>query len=73
MCIRDSVVGDHHHGIVLFQLLHQILDFEGGDGVERGGGFIHEQDVRFHRQGAGDAQPLLLPTRQAQGLSLIHI
>ena len=38
----------------------------GGDGVQRGGRFVHQDDLRLDGDGAGDAQALLLAAGQAQ-------
>ena len=69
--IRDArrllhVVGDDDDGVILFEFLHQFLDLEGGDRVEGGGGFVHQDDFRLDRQGTGDAQALLLPAGEGQ-------
>ena len=37
----------------------------GGDGVERRTGLVHQDHVRVHRDGARDAQALLLPAGEA--------
>ena len=39
-------------------------------GSRADGGLIHQQHFRLHRQGAGDAQALLLPAGKAQGALL---
>ena len=44
----------------IIDLLHQILDFEGGDRVKRGGGFIHQQNFRLYSQSTCNAQALVL-------------
>ena len=56
---------DDDDGIQRPQLIDQLLDLGGGDGVQRRAGFIHEDDFRIHGDGAGDAQPLLLTAGQA--------
>ena len=61
------VVGDDDHGVVLFQLAHQLLHLHGGAGVQGAGGLVHQQHFGLDSQGAGDAQPLLLAAGQAQG------
>ena len=60
-------MGDHDDSIILFQLHGKVLNLGGGDGVQGGGGLVHEQDVRLDGQGPGDAQALLLAAGQAQG------
>ena len=37
-----------------------------GDGVERGGRFVHQNDFRLDGDGAGDAEALLLAAGQAE-------
>ena len=58
-------VGHDDNGVLFFQLMEEFLDFEGGDGIQRGTRLIHEQDVGLAGNGTGDAQALLLPSRQA--------
>ena len=60
------VVGDDHDREALLQLADQVLDGEGGDRVERRAGLVHQQHLRLDRDGAGDAQPLLLAAGQAR-------
>ena len=54
-----------HDGVVVLQLVDQILDGQGRDRIKRGARLIHEQHLRVHGHGASDAQPLLLPAGQA--------
>ena len=49
------VVGHDDDGIAFFEAVNQFFDLGGGDGVDGGCGFVHEQDFRLHRQGSGDA------------------
>ena len=58
-------VGDDHDRVRLAQLIDQILDACGGDRVERRARLVHEDHLRLHRDGARDAQALLLAARQA--------
>jgi hypothetical protein len=60
-------VGDDHDRELGLDLLHQVLDAGGGDGVERRAGLVHQQHVGPSGDGAGDAEPLLLATREAHG------
>ena len=60
------VVGHDDHRVILFQLVHQILDAQGAARIQSTGGLIHQQHVRLHRQRAGDAQALLLAAGKAQ-------
>ena len=54
------VVRDDRHRAAVFQLEHELFDFRGGDGIERGAGLIEKQHFRIDRQRASDAEPLLL-------------
>src|SRR5581483_1230687 len=54
------IMRDNYDGIALFELKDQLFDFPGGDGVEGRAGLIHQQDFRFDRQRASDAETLLL-------------
>ena len=51
-------------------LLHEVLDAPGGDGVEGRAGLVHEDDLGVGGQGPGDAEPLLLATGQAEARGL---
>jgi hypothetical protein len=53
------------------QLADEVLDGEGRDRVQRRAGLVHEQDLGLHRDGAGDAQPLLLAAGQT-GTGLVE-
>src|SRR5665648_547789 len=64
------VVGDDDDGVLLLQLLHQILDAHRGDGIERRGGLVHQDDVGLDGDGAGYAEPLLLAAGEVQGALL---
>ena len=54
------VVGDDDDRVALLERVDQLLDLGGGDGVERRGGLIHQQDGGRDGQRAGNAQALLL-------------
>src|SRR5437764_1350414 len=54
------VVGDDDDRVALAQLGDQLLDLQRGDRIQRGAGLVHEDDLGLHRQGARDAQALLL-------------
>src|ERR1019366_10155384 len=45
----------------------RLLNGGGRDGVEGRAGLVHEQRLRLDGQGGGDAEPLLLPTRESHG------
>jgi len=50
----------NHYRIPLFELKDQLFDFAGGDGIERGAGLIHQQNLGFDGKRPGDAKALLL-------------
>src|ERR1700690_1281822 len=54
------VVGDDHDREGGRELLDQLLDPLGRDGVQRRAGLVHEDDLWVDGHGARDAQPLLL-------------
>ena len=60
------VMGNHHECVVALELHGELLDLDRRDRVERRGGLVHKQDLGLHRDGARDAQALLLATGQAQ-------
>src|SRR5262245_24237470 len=53
-------VGDDDDGVVLAQLVDQLLDARGRDRVERRARLVHQDDFRRDRDRARDAQALLL-------------
>ena len=53
-------MGNDDDAELALEFVDAFLDALRGDGVEGAGGFVHEQDFRFHGKGAGDAQALLL-------------
>ncbi len=61
------VVGDDHHGALVFEAEHQLFDLGGGDGVERRAGLVEQQHLGIDRQRARDAQPLLLAAGERVG------
>ena len=58
-----DVVGDEEGGLVdaAAEVEEQALEFEAGDGVERGEGLVEQEQGRVGGEGAGDADALLLP------------
>src|SRR5580704_14183308 len=60
------VMGDDGDGVVLGQFLDQLLDLGGRDRVERRTRFVEQDHLGPHRDGAGDAEALLLAAGQAQ-------
>lgn len=63
-----EAVGDEDLGRFALQIANGLLDPVFGDGVERGGGFIEDQDGGFFDKSAGDGEALLL----ASGESFAH-
>lgn len=60
------VVGDDDDRIVFDEFVDQILDFRGGNGVERRGRFVHQEHLRVRRDGSSNAESLLLPAREVK-------
>src|SRR2546423_952058 len=60
-----DVVRDHDKRVVALQANQQRLDARGREWVERRAGLVEQQNFWLHRQGSGDAQPLLLSAGQA--------
>ncbi len=54
-------VGDDEAGASLHQSIHPLLDERFGQGVDRAGGFIHDEDLRLGQDCPGQADELLLP------------
>jgi hypothetical protein len=53
---------EEHREFCVFPELQQfLLHPRAGEGVERGEGFIHEEDLRFHCHAAGDRGALFHP------------
>ena len=42
--------------------MDHLFDLQGGDGVQGGAGFIHQDHLRLNSNGAGNAEALLLTT-----------
>ena len=59
---RSLVHGVCHNndGLVAFERFHKLLDLFRGNGIQGACGFVHEDYFRFHGDGAGDAEALLL-------------
>src|SRR6266516_4649727 len=60
------VVRDDHDRVLALQVVEQVLDARGGDRVEGGGRLVHQDHVWLDREGAGDAEPLLLTAGEAE-------
>ena len=58
-------VRDDGDGVIFRQLRDQLFDPRGGDGIQRGTGFVHQDHLRIDGDRAGNAQPLLLTAGQA--------
>src|SRR6202453_4285095 len=67
------IVGDDRDGVVLRQLLDQLLDLGSRNRIERRTGLVEQDHLGPHRDGAGDAEPLLLAAGQAEaaGVQLV--
>src|SRR6267378_2186276 len=61
------VVRHDHDRIPLLEFLHEFLDAQRGDRVERRGGLVHQHHFRLDRERACQAQPLLLTAGQVEG------
>ena len=61
------VVGHDGDGEVVLQFVDQLLDLQRADRIERAGRLVEQDHLGPHRDGARDAQPLLLAARQAHG------
>gem|GEM_PF-4751703 len=58
----------HNHGrVLLLQFDQAAFDILRRDRVQRGGGFVAEDNFRFDGQAAGEAEALLLPDGEAGG------
>ena len=64
------VVRDDDDREVALELLHEVLDARGRDRVERRARLVHQHDVGLDRERTGDAQALLLTTRQREAAVL---
>src|SRR5215475_763297 len=60
------VVGHDHDRVVDLELVDELLDLCGRDRVERRARLVEQDHLGLHRHRAGDAETLLLATRQAQ-------
>src|SRR6202167_3512817 len=60
------IVGDDRNGVVLRQFLDQLLDLGGRNRIQRRTGLVEQDHLGPQRDGAGDAEPLLLAAGQAE-------
>src|ERR1700690_965289 len=67
------VVGDDGDRVVVLEFVDQLLDLGSGDRVERRARLVEQDHLRPHRDGAGDAKPLLLAAgeREPIGVKLV--
>src|SRR6516162_309367 len=73
--IRDArrllhVVGHDGDGVIVLELVDQLLDLGGGDRVERRAGLVEQDHFWLDHHGAGDAQALLLAAGEAEAVSV---
>ena len=59
-------MGDDNNSITVFQIHRKFFYFHGGNRIQGAGGFVHQQDLRFHRQSPGNAETLLLTAGKTQ-------
>ena len=63
-----EAVGNGKDGAILHQIVDGVLDLLLGDGVERGGGFVKDEDRRITQNGAGNGHALALSTAKDEAL-----
>src|SRR5580658_8152227 len=73
--VRDArgllhVVGDDGDGVVFGQFLDQFLDLGGRDRIQRRARLVEQDHLGPYRDGAGDAQALLLAAGQALAIGV---
>ena len=66
----DLVRDDDHRHALLGQTLHDLQHLTDHFGVERGGRFVEQHNVRVHRQRTGDGDALLLAAGQLRGIGI---
>src|SRR5713226_1403323 len=67
--IRNSgsllhVVRHDHNRVALLEFMDQFFDFGRGDGIQSRAGLVHQHHLRLDRNGAGNAQALMLAPGQ---------
>src|SRR4051794_16576585 len=65
-CCLLHVVGDDDDRVVVGEFVDQLFDLGGGYRVEGRAGLVEQDHLGPNRHRAGDAEPLLLPARQAE-------
>ena len=58
-------MGHDHNRVALLEFIDQSLDLQRRVRAERGAGFVHQDHLGLHGDRPGDAQSLLLTTREA--------
>ena len=61
-----KIVRHHDHGEPVGERSNELFDLLGRGRVQRGGGLVEQQDLRVHRKRTGQAQQLLLTTREPE-------
>ena len=61
-----QAMGGDLYGFAAHQFVNSLLYRHFAFGVERGGGFVKDDDGRIFQQGAGDAEVLLFAAERAQ-------
>src|ERR1022692_943241 len=71
---RSDVVADHHRGrvVLMTDLPYQIAEQGGAHRVQPGIGFVEQQDLRLHDQGAGEPGSLAHAAAQLVGKALLR-
>ena len=64
-------MGHDRDGVVALELRHQLFDAIRRNRIERGAGFVHQNDRGLDRERAGNAQPLLLAAGQGRTRRLL--
>src|SRR6266404_7215254 len=67
------IMRDNDDSVLLFQLENQVFDFAGRNWVEGRARLVHQQHFGLQGQGAGDAQALLLSTRETGSGLLVQM
>jgi hypothetical protein len=55
--------GQHDRHAAPLQIAHDLPELGSAPGIEAGGRFVEEEDLRFDRQAAGDVETTSHPTR----------
>jgi len=61
-----ETVSDDQTGAVAHQLHHSVLDMQLGAGINRGGGFVKNQDLRIAEKCSADGKQLTLALREVR-------